>query len=251
MAMTWKCLSASVIGTSHITMQKPCQDAHGVLVLDNGVLIVAVADGAGSARRSEDGSRCAVDTALRYLGEQLQGQQPDGMEACETLLQNAVEKCRSALQELAPTGKFGDVATTLLLTIVTDQWLSTAQIGDGAVVCRSNPGGLRVLSDLRRGEYVNETTFLTSSDYRSRLHQVTLPSKDVDALAMFSDGIEFLAVQYSDNTAHEPFFASTFDFAGNANSTESELVEFLQSERVCERTDDDKTLVLAVRNDTH
>jgi hypothetical protein len=40
-----------------------------------------------------------------------------------------------------------------------------------------------------------------------------------------------------------------FEFAENPNSTKAELEEFLQSDRVCERTDDDKTLVLAIRND--
>jgi hypothetical protein len=248
--MGWKCLSASVIGTGHIAHQKPCQDAHGLRTLDNGVLIVAVADGAGSAKRSEEGSRCVVETSLDYLAEHLKDEPLPSKEVCEALLVNAIEECRTALLRLVPDGKFGDVATTLLLTVVTDQWLSTAQIGDGAVVCRTDPGGLSVLSDLRRGEYVNETTVLTSSDYRARLHQVTLPSAEVNGLAMFSDGIEFLAVRYSDNTAHEPFFTSMFDFAGNDSSTESELVEFLQSERVCERTDDDKTLVLAIRHDT-
>ena len=68
---------------------------------------------------------------------------------------------------------------------------------------------------------------------------------------MLTDGIQLLAVRYADNTAHEPFFEPLFEFAENPNSSNAELEEFLRSERVCERTDDDKTLVLAVRNDVH
>lgn len=68
---------------------------------------------------------------------------------------------------------------------------------------------------------------------------------------MLSDGIQLLALRYADNTAHDPFFRPLFEFAGNPASTNAELEEFLRSERVCERTDDDKTLVLAIRHDVH
>lgn len=243
----WKCVSASAIGTSHVAQKLPCQDAHEIVTLDNGILIIAVADGAGSATRAEEGSRCAVETSARFLADHLQKAQPTTPEECESLLESAVVHSRTALRSLAPGEKFNEVATTLLLTILTDRWLSTIQVGDGAVVCRSISGPLHVLSELGQSEYINETTFLTSSDYRSRLHRTTLPSEDVGGLAMFSDGIELLAIRYSDNTAHEPFFTTMFEFAENPNSTKVELEEFLQSERVCERTDDDKTLVLAVR----
>jgi hypothetical protein len=240
-----------MIGTSHVAQRLPCQDAHQIVTLENGFLIIAVADGAGSAKRSEEGARCVVGTSALYLTDRLKETQPATAEDCEELLENAVVHSRTELEKLAPGEKFNDVATTLLLTIVTDRWLSTIQVGDGAVVCRSVAGSLRVLSELGQSEYINETTFLTSSDYRARLHRVTLPSTDIEGLAMFTDGIELLAVRYADNTAHEPFFASMFEFAKNPNSTKAELEEFLRSDRVCERTDDDKTLVLAVRDDIH
>ena len=190
-----------------------------------------------------------METSTQYLSDHLQEEQPATGEACEQLLENAITYSRSALQRLAPGEQFNDVATTLLLTIVTDRWLSTIQLGDGAVVCRLKSGSLRVLSELGQSEYINETTFLTSSDYLGHLHRATLPSPDIGGLAMFSDGIELLAICYGDNTAHEPFFGPMFEFAENPNSTKAELEEFLQSDRVCERTDDDKTLVLAVRDD--
>jgi hypothetical protein len=76
-----------------------------------------------------------------------------------------------------------------------------------------------------------------------------MPSQEISGLAMLSDGIELLALCYKDNTAHEPFFTPMFEFAEKPGSTKAELEEFLESERVCDRTDDDKTLVLAVRYD--
>ncbi len=244
----WRCLAASVMGTSHISQGRPCQDAHATVVTDDGHLIVAVADGAGSAKRAEEGSQFVVQCATKYLIERLADRKPQNIEQCEELIREAFVRARSGLEEIAPGESLGDVATTLLLTVVTDRWLSTIQIGDGAVVCRNPSGALRVLSTLGDNEYLNETTFLTSSDYQRHLHIVTVPSEEVSGLAMLTDGIELLAMCYADNSAHEPFFRTLFEFTENIVSTNSELADFLASERVCERTDDDKTLVLAVRH---
>ncbi|MDY0748430.1 hypothetical protein SNE35_28280 [Paucibacter sp. R3-3] len=54
------------------------------------------------------------------------------------------------------------------------------------------------------------------------------------------------------NTAHEPFFAPFFKVLAAAAATQedelqSALVRFLGSPAVNERTDDDKTLALAVQ----
>ena len=209
---------------------------------------MAVADGAGSASRAEVGSKCAVDASLQYLFEHLEAGQPETADDCRVLLENTLRQARVTLQEIAPGEKINEVATTLLLTLVTSRWLGTIQVGDGAVVCRDLLGNLRVLSQLGQSEYINETTFLTSSDYVKHVHHVTMPSDEISGLAMMSDGIEFLALRYADNSAHEPFFRSMFEFAENPASTDAELAEFLRSERVCERTDDDKTLVLSVRS---
>jgi protein phosphatase 2C-like protein len=247
----WRNLAASVIGSSHTTQNLPCQDAHSIANLDDGTLIVAVADGAGSAKRSEEGARCAVATSVEYLRKCLESTRAATSEEYEAILSAAIEHARVALQEIAPGVQFNDVATTLLLTIVSDRWLSTIQVGDGAVVCRHVSGTLQVLSELGRSEFINETTFLTSSDYLNHIHRVTLPSEEVSGLAMFSDGIQLLAIRYADNTAHVPFFEPLFRFASDPTSTDSELEEFLRSERVCERTDDDKTLILSVRNESH
>ena len=48
----WRIVGASVQGTSHQKDDIPCQDAHGYRVLLSGAIVVAVADGAGTASRS-------------------------------------------------------------------------------------------------------------------------------------------------------------------------------------------------------
>ncbi|HWS84485.1 MAG TPA: protein phosphatase 2C domain-containing protein, partial [Ktedonobacteraceae bacterium] len=73
-----------------------------------------------------------------------------------------------------------------------------------------------------------------------------LPSRDIQGIAMITDGLQMISMNYPENTPHQPFFAQMFAFANSPGSTEAELQAFLASERVCTRTEDDKTLVLAV-----
>lgn len=214
------------------------------------MLLVAVADGAGSARRAEEGSRRAVEASTTYVAARIEKALPETEGEVQSLLMSALDAARMALVELAGDEPLAELSTTLLLTLVTRSWLSSVQVGDGAVVCRERSGTFDVLSVPGDDEYLNETTFLTSPNALSATHCVTIPSSDITGVAVLSDGLTLLALRYSDNTAHAPFFEHMFSFAEQPDASEIELREFLGSERVCERTDDDKTLVLAVRNDT-
>ena len=68
-------------------------------------------------------------------------------------------------------------------------------------------------------------------------------------MALFTDGLQTLALDYT-RAAHSPFFAPMF--AALSSETEpggllGPLSAFLESPAVNERTDDDKTLILATR----
>ena len=65
-----------------------------------------------------------------------------------------------------------------------------------------------------------------------------------------SDGLVRLAINVADNAHHAPFLQPLLSFAAEAEdeaAAREQLAGFLASDRVCARTDDDKTLVLAVR----
>jgi hypothetical protein len=56
------------------------------------------------------------------------------------------------------------------------------------------------------------------------------------------------SAQMPEGIAHAPFFAPLFKFVSEAKDLEvahQELEQFLRSPRVCDRTDDDLTLLLA------
>src|SRR5262245_54307224 len=67
----WRLASASETGAGHLRTSTPCQDAHAFQLVGREWLALALADGAGSAARSEVGSRVAVEAALRILATHL------------------------------------------------------------------------------------------------------------------------------------------------------------------------------------
>jgi hypothetical protein len=72
----------------------------------------------------------------------------------------------------------------------------------------------------------------------------------VTAAAGFTDGIQALALNFAAKCVHVPFFESMLAAlreCDDETSLLSPLISFLSSERVNQRTDDDKTLVLARR----
>jgi serine/threonine protein phosphatase PrpC len=75
----WRVLGASVVGVSHVAHGTPCQDAHAHRLLPGGLLAVAVADGAGSASRSDEGAKAAVEAALDALERIAREAGPDGL----------------------------------------------------------------------------------------------------------------------------------------------------------------------------
>jgi serine/threonine protein phosphatase PrpC len=251
---TWRILGASVTGTSHQKIGRGCDDAHAYHQQENGSLFVAVADGAGSATHSAKGARKAVEVALNRAQDILAQQiKPEGEDQWYVALNAILKAVRTALEELASDRSelpdrfpLREFATTLLLVIVTSQEIAVVQIGDGVVVIQHADGTLQSITQPEHGEYINETSFVTDSDYLNQAQYIVLPQKEIRGLAMLTDGLEMLALDFATKTPYNPFFAPLFRLAARPDTTEKELVNILESERVCVRTDDDKTLVLAV-----
>ena len=62
----WRVVRASVQGASHAKTGQPCQDSSSVGVgAPDGILVAAIADGAGSAELSAAGSRIAACAATQ------------------------------------------------------------------------------------------------------------------------------------------------------------------------------------------
>jgi hypothetical protein len=140
-------------------------------------------------------------------------------------------------------------ASTLVMLVATGESVLTVHVGDGAVVGRSGGDDWSTLSAPENGEYASMTYFLTD-DPAPRL-RISRFSGAFTALAVFSDGIENLVLDHKTNAPHAPFFRSMLAPLDGANEMgrlprlSSALAAFLGSARVCEKTDDDKTMILA------
>jgi hypothetical protein len=224
----WRVVGASVRGSAHVAAGTPVEDAHGWARLADGRLVVAVADGAGSAPRAAEGAAAAVAAAIGA---------PD----------DPVVAAREALVALAEdlAVPIGDLASTLLVCTIGDDALQAWAVGDGAIVVAGADGGVDAPLPPERGEYRNETVFVTSDGWAEAVRTATLPSSSVAGLAVLSDGLELLALDVATGVPHPPFFAPLLQFAAGADEgADEELAAFLASPRVRERTDDDCTLVL-------
>jgi hypothetical protein len=136
----------------------------------------------------------------------------------------------------------------VLVVAASDGFLAV-HVGDGGAVARHKTDGWLALSWPENGEYASTTFFVTDDPVpRVRIRRY---SADFDACAVFSDGIEDLVLDHNALIPHEPFFRTMMSpldrlvTGGRDNFLSTALGNFLDSERVCGRTDDDKSLILA------
>ena len=241
-------------GSSHVASDAPCQDScivHPVLVDGHSALIIAVSDGAGSASRAEVASGLACGSIVTAAMQSLSRAPDGGIEHDEVFhwLQRAVDTLR--LQSYTDALDLREYACTLLAAVMSEDSALFVQIGDGAIVV-SEGAGYRPVFWPQSGEYANTTTFVTDDELLDRVSIVSV-ARRVEEVSVFTDGLQMLALRYATREAHLPFFAPLFtrlrsEPEGEALELKAGLVEWLNSEQVNSRTDDDKTLVLATRS---
>lgn len=252
-ARCWSIIRASVQGTSHARTGQPCQDSSSVGEnASDGMLVAAVADGAGSAELSADGSRIAASAATRSAVRLFRLHvHPVYEGVLEEILQESVHSARKELEAEARQQRksLRDFATTLIVAICAPEITGAAQIGDGAMVVTRDDESYTLFSAPQRGEYANTTNFITSDNWKDTLG-IRTRRIGVSRMAMFTDGIQSIALNAaSGNAPHAPFFDPLFIWAEKQEDTDAAgngLAAFLSSPRVTARSDDDLTLLLAV-----
>jgi hypothetical protein len=251
----WRWVSASVKGTSHIKSGTECQDSHLCEELNSeegDVLLLLVSDGAGSAKRSAAGSKLICETirdeVVRYFSEE--GRVPL---INSRLIANWIEAFRSEVILLAEGEGLSerDFACTLIGAVIGPGAAAFFQVGDGAVVYSLSAGGPYKLAFWpERGEYENTTYFATQATFIEQL-QFLLLEQSISEVSILSDGLQRLALNYQAREAHPAFFGGLFPSVratpeAQVPAMDEKLMAYLDSPRVNERTDDDKTLILAV-----
>lgn len=238
-------VGASVEGSSHRAASLGCDDAHAYFQAE-GLLVLAVADGAGSAQFGGEGARIAVEAALGALIDSL----GEPVKDWDELLRNAVATARYALKAEAASREcpLSEFAATLLLAVCTPDCLTAAQLGDGAIVARQ-AGVWERLCESQKGEHVNETMFLTVPEPMGYLSTRVQSAADLEAIILLTDGLEPLAFNLREGQPHPPFFEALYRFACRdepITALTAQLCGELHSKAIEARTDDDKTLLMGV-----
>lgn len=245
----WKVIAASVRGLSHEKTGQPCQDANEWKITSDGILVAAVADGAGSAALGEVGSEIASKIAVSSLCAEVEKGFEFNEENARQVLKATLITVIEAVQAEAETRQveLRDLATTLILIIAHRNFAVAIQVGDGAAVISDSEGQLHSLTVPSSGEYINETTFVISPNALETA-QIGLWQGAISQVAAFSDGLQMLALKIPEGTPHQPFFNPLFAFSGSAIEgveANEKLATFLNSPRIQERADDDLTLLIA------
>ena len=145
-----------------------------------------------------------------------------------------------------------DYACTLVACIVRADAMVTVHVGDGAVVTRDVDGAWECPSWPETGEYASTTYFVTE-DPVPRVRTTRRSDGAPVEIAVLTDGIERLALDYASRMPHAPFFDGLFGIVRRSEAMgrdvrlSSGLADFLGGPKFAERTDDDKTLILASR----
>jgi hypothetical protein len=245
--MLWTALGQSVTGTSHRTRNTPCQDAScfRLFGLMKEWLLIVAADGAGSATHSEIGATLACQEFAR----QVEATDPDTLFSSGPMT-GLFSTVRAALfaegERLNVRPR--ELACTALLAVVGPTSAAFAQLGDGAIVIGKGQEHRTVFWP-EPAEYANATDFLTDDTFRDVMRFETI-SDPILEVAVFTDGLQRLALDFTARMPFPEFFRPLFHelrTAADPESLAAPFRKFLDSDRVNERTDDDKTLVLAVR----
>ena len=254
--MTWTWAGAKTIGTSHLKAGTRCDDFGSCLEISGNlgpVLVIAVCDGAGSAPHSAIGARITSSIFVRKATHFIKsGFRLHDLSA--DIFKEWIDEIRDAIASSAV--KHGasqrDFAATLVGCLVGDDFAIFCHVGDGAAVYRTDEDKTWVVASWpAQGEYAGTTYFITDSpEAKSR---IVVVDQKINEIAVFTDGIEQLVLEFSTRTAYTPFFDRMFGpidgaVSGRDRKLSRDLANFLAGPSICEKTDDDKTLILAKRS---
>nr|WP_069207644.1 PP2C family serine/threonine-protein phosphatase [Sphingomonas panacis] len=246
----WRWAAASRIGTSHLKAGTRKQDAYTVKIPGRDTLCAIVSDGAGSSSHGGEGASlvCRMLSTVICDWIALQGGLPSDDQIHEWL-----DSIRDRLALVAGKRELTkrQFASTLIALVVRGEELLALQIGDSALVARK-AGRWEAICWPENGEFASTTYFVTD-DPEPRLLIIRRAAGDYDAFAAFSDGIESIALHHANREPHARFFdpmIKPIDQAtqrGRLAALSAALGRYLDGPAICDRTDDDKTLVLVSR----
>lgn len=249
--MTWHLAAAAVAGPHKQPEQG--QDAVRTRLIraqDQEILVLALADGAGSAQHARAAAQLIVKSLAAFTAERIRGRLRRGPQ--KTLWQEADTRAamtytrRQLHAEIQAQGHDRrEWGSTALLAVLTADSTTLGQVGDGAM-CVRQAGQWLLPLPVNLDAYVNVTPMLVDADAPVQVAQLAA----VEAIVGFSDGLQPLAIDYATGQPFAPFcdgVIRALDQALGRTLLEQHLRQWLASPTVRARTDDDVSLLLASR----
>jgi len=145
--------------------------------------MVITSDGAGSAEFSDQGAEIAVRCTAEVLAKSVPWADLDGLK------DSVLDACTAALAARARdlAAPVGQLAATLSFVALGSDSCVVGNLGDGLVAGYSNSVAT-LLTTQAKGEFANETVFLTSSSARRRLELRRCRADAYDGFAVMTDG---------------------------------------------------------------
>lgn len=245
----------SLQGEDHKQWGTPCQDAHCIKTIpENGWVIAAVADGVGSASRSDQGSQLAVDTVVNFCIENMPF--TSGVVSAENdlipLLRVAYNKAYKNIYELAKMegNRFEDYDTTLDVAIYNGNQIIYGHCSDGGIIALNDNGYYDCVTDRMKGPDGE-----TMIPLRSRKDwQFGIYPKSSSAILLFTDGLyDFARQDFLEKNWTTPLYIPLLKKLSNTNSLPKRteiwtdyFEQFMSESFWDEHVTDDKTLVALI-----
>ncbi len=247
--MGWHVCSAAAIGSSHLDIGLPCQDACAS-ACDGDLLVAVVCDGAGSRARSDTGAQLMSQEIVTQLLASLRGGEValSSVKDLQPLFATAIGTARDRLVVRAVEDHCAleDYAATVVGVVADAAGGVFFHIGDGIGAALA-PGGSCVISTPENGEYANETYFVTGQDWLAHL-RITPFTGPADVLLM-SDGAMPFVMARGVGDVYRPFVDPVLAYLRAASEADgcAALAATLDDPRTRTITSDDKTLLVAIR----
>lgn len=217
--------------------------------------VVALADGAGYAKRGGYGAKLATGSAVEFLCEQLEGAQTTSL---RTVLTRAMDEARhtvfmaakSSSQDESPIEP-GDLATTLTVAVFGPKEVGIASIGDGINVLRRVDGELALAAMAPDTEIANQTDFLTGPNLAAKTEVEIHPASEIESLLLSSDGLDSQLVdrREEERWPQHASVSSLLNAPVLEGWTPQEFESLLNSDLIRRHSDDDLSLALVRRVD--
>ena len=259
----WRVIAISQRGLSHETQSLPNQDSYALrILLGAGIMpetiIIAVADGAGSAPLAHIGAGSVASATVAFLYTLLR-LDPDAairQDKARQALRQAAQYARQVLKEKAwqKRASLQAMATTIQLVVANEHLIATLHIGDGRTVAGDGNDEYFNLSRPYNGEYANETSFITNgddplADSNPALQRREISGAKITGIAVSTDGLDPLSVNLSRDEPHYGFYAPAFRVLRQKNDADDAalaIAEVLATPEARRKSPDDITLVMAL-----